>query len=64
MLTAEGCSEGVSRPAAWGNRLHSLMEKGPDDSAALHVSFVHQRVEVRQQGVSGLEDFSGVHLKG
>lgn len=46
-----------------GNRLYSLMEKGSDDSAALNMSFMHQSVEVGQQGVSGLKDFSGEHLK-
>lgn len=61
---AEGHSRGIPGPVAWGNRLHSLVEKGSDDSAALNVSFVHQRVEVRQQGVPGLEDFSRVRLKG
>lgn len=40
------------------------MKKGSDDSAALGVRSVHQRVEVRQQGVPGLQDVSRVLLKG
>lgn len=58
ITVAEGYSYNMPRPAAWGNRLYSLMEEGADNSAALNVSFVHQSIEVRQQGVSGLEDFS------
>ena len=38
---------------------HSLMEKRPYDGAALCVGFVHQGVEIRQQGVSGLQDTLG-----
>lgn len=58
MTAAEGYSYNIPRHAVWRNRLYSLMEEGADNSAALNVSFVHQSIEVRQQGVSGLEDFS------
>lgn len=39
----------------WGKRRHSLMEKRSNDGAALSVSFVHQGVQIRQQGVPGLQ---------
>lgn len=35
------------------------MEKRPHDGAALRVGHVHQGVEIRQQGVSGLQHTSG-----
>lgn len=38
---------------------HSLMEKRPYDGAALRAGFVHQGVEIRQQGISGLQDALG-----
>lgn len=38
------------------------MEKRPHDSTALRVGQVHQGVEVRQEGVSGLQDtFGDIH---
>lgn len=43
---------------------NSLMEKRPHDCAALCVGHVHQGVEIRQQGVSGLQDTSGDVHKG
>lgn len=52
------------RLVTWGSQLYSLMEKGSDHSAALSVSLMHQSIEVRQQSISGLEDFSWEHLKG
>lgn len=61
---AEDHPQDPARTSAWGDRLYSLMEQGPHNGAALHVSFMHQSVEVGQQGVSGLEDFSWEHLEG
>lgn len=40
------------------------MEKGPHHSTALCVGHVHQGVEIRQEGVSGLQDPSGDIHKG
>lgn len=44
-------------------RQHSLLEKWSDDSAALCVSFVHQSVQIWQQGVSDPQHFSWVLFK-
>lgn len=54
MTATEDYLQDMPKPAAWGKRLNSLMEKGSDNSAALNVSFMHQSIEIRKQGVSGL----------
>lgn len=43
---------------------HSLMEERPHDGAALCAGLVHQGVDIRQQGVSGLQDTLGDCHKG
>lgn len=35
------------------------MEKRPHDGTALRVRHVHEGVEIRQEGISGLQDTSG-----